>query len=104
MSFDGQIEMRDTFSEALSAIFGLPTEPPPTDGGESPPIEGDIDPQVALLIDQANEAFLAADMALREGNLVLYAEKIAEAEELVRRANELITGSGSVSGDAGSSA
>jgi uncharacterized membrane protein (UPF0182 family) len=90
VSFNGQIEMRETLGEALAAIFGLPTESG-TPGEPGEPFDGTVAEQVAQLVDEANQAFVAADLALREGDLAAYAQSIAIAEEKIREANELIS-------------
>jgi hypothetical protein len=89
VSFNGQIEMRDTLGEALSAIFGLPTDPT-TPGEPGTPLEGTVGEQVAQLVEEANLAFVAADAALRAGDLAGYAEQIAIAESKIRDATDLI--------------
>ena len=105
VSFDGEIEIRDTLAEALDALFGPgaggviqppvtqpPVIQPPPDGE---PLPGDV----ASLIAEAQQAFADADQALRDGNLSLYADKIAKAEARIARAAELLTQAvGAVSG------
>ena len=88
VSFDGQIEMRDTLEEALEAIFGEST------GAEGPgePPTGTVDEQVAQLLQRAADAFAAADAALRRGDIVTWAEKIEEAQEAVEEAARLASG------------
>ena len=46
--------------------------------------------QVRALLDRAQAAFLAADTALRSGDLGGYAEKVAEAQALVQQAVDLL--------------
>lgn len=101
VSFDGQIEIRDTLAEALEAVFGkgagggptTTTTTQPPDGGPSIPSD------VAALIAAAQQAFTDADQALRDGDLALYAQKVAEAESLIAQAAELIAqAEGAVSG------
>jgi uncharacterized membrane protein (UPF0182 family) len=101
VSFDGQIEIRDTLREALEAVFGEgaggPTTPP--DPGEPPPDDGPIPSDVAELIEAAQRAFAEAEQALRDGDLATYAARIAQAEALIEQAAELIAqAEGAVSG------
>lgn len=97
VSFDGQIEMRDTLDQALGAIFGEST-----DGGDGPtqPPTGTVDEQVAQLLQQAADAFAEAEFALRRGDLVAWAEKIDEAQQAVEEAARLVQGSELVEADA----
>ena len=87
-----------TLSEALLA--STTGQQPSTGGGEEPPPIGTIDEQVADLLDQAVEHFLAADVALRAGDLATYQRELQAAQTLVEQANELLvqqTGGASVS-------
>ena len=52
-----------------------------------------------LEIDQAADAFEAAEAALRRGDLVEYAEKIEEAEQAVADAVELLSQSAGTGAD-----
>jgi uncharacterized membrane protein (UPF0182 family) len=90
VSFDGNIQMRESLDGALAAIFGRapggpdePVTPPPTTPTEIPD-------EIASLLSAAQEAFDAADAALRDGDLATYAEKVAEAQSLLDRAVDLI--------------
>jgi hypothetical protein len=103
VSFDGQIEMRETLGGALSAIFGLPSEPS-TPGEPGTPLEGTLAEQVTQLVEEANLAFVAADAALRDGNLVVYAEQIAIAETKIREATDLINAAQGVAEETGGAA
>jgi hypothetical protein len=97
VSFDGQIEMRDTLDESLEAIFGEST-----DGGGDPtqPPTGTVDEQVGQLLQRAADAFAEAELALRRGDLVAWAEKIDEAQQAVEEAARLVAGSEPVGADA----
>ena len=103
VSFDGQIEIRDTLGEALVAIFGegaggRPPVTGPPDPGE-PPEPGPIPSDVAELIAAAQQAFGDADAALRDGDIARYAALIAEAKSLIDQAAELLSDAvGAVSG------
>ena len=101
VSFDGQIEIRDTLGDALDALFGA--------GGGRPPVVQPPDPgtppddvpitDVAALIAATQQAFADADEALRAGDLGRYAAKIAEAEDLIERVSQLLSEvAGAVSG------
>jgi uncharacterized membrane protein (UPF0182 family) len=93
VSFNGQIEMRDTLDQAIAAIFG---EAP--DGGTGGDGDGDggdggtteVPEEVESLLQAAQEAFAEADAALRAGDLATYADKVAEAESFIERALNLI--------------
>jgi uncharacterized membrane protein (UPF0182 family) len=89
VSYDGDIEMRDTLGEALDAVFGAGTpavvEPPPPTG------DGVVVPEeVAALVDAAEQALAEADAALRSGDLGTYADKVAEAQGFIERAASII--------------
>ena len=87
VSYNGAIEMRDTLDQALDAVFGAeePETPPPTDG------DGVVVPEeVASLVEAAEQALAAADVALRSGDLGTYADKVAEAQGFIERAATII--------------
>ena len=93
VSFDGQIEIRDTLAEALEAVFGEGTGPPPTTPPDQEPPDGEPPVtlnDVAALIEAAQQAFTDADAALRAGDLSRYAELVAEAQRLIDQASELL--------------
>jgi hypothetical protein len=101
VSFDGRIEIADTLDEALLAVFGEASAEGPDgaedrtdDGGDTTtePPSGTIEEQVRVLLARANAAFVAADAALRDGDLVTYAEKIEEAAQAIEEANALLDG------------
>ena len=96
ISFDGQIEMRDTLEEALEAIFGPSAGGGDGTGdGETPQLPtGTVDEQVAQLLQEAADAFAAADAALRRGDIVTWTEKIDEAQQAVEEAARLASGAG----------
>jgi uncharacterized membrane protein (UPF0182 family) len=98
--FGDRIVMRNSLDEALSAVFG--EGPPPTvvEPGETPVTPVDpgelpdgVDAQVMALLLQADEAFQRADAALRNGDLGMYADEIAEAQRLIGEATALLQGS-----------
>jgi uncharacterized membrane protein (UPF0182 family) len=97
VSFDGQIEMRDTLDQALEAIFGDSTG---GDGDPTQPPTGTVDEQVGRLLQRAADAFAEAELALRRGDLVAWAEKIDEAQQAVEEAARLVAGSEPVGADA----
>ena len=93
VSFDGQIEMRDTLEEALEAIFGPSAAGDGGEDGEIPePPTGTVDEQVAQLLQEAADAFAAADAALRRGDIVTWTQKIDEAQQAVEAAARLVSG------------
>ena len=70
-------------------------EPPTGEPGEEPePPEGTLTEQVASLLTEASELFDEADAALRDEDLVTYAEKTDEARALVDQAERLIEDAG----------
>ena len=84
--FEDRIIMRPTLNEAIAVIFG--TEP--TDPGTGPDDPIQVDGTVAELLQQAEDAFDAADTALRAGDLARYAEQVEEAQALIAQALALI--------------
>ncbi|MGI9626367.1 MAG: UPF0182 family protein, partial [Longimicrobiales bacterium] len=84
--FEDRIIMRPTLNEAISVIFGTETTDPGT--GPDDPIQ--VDGTVTELLQQAEDAFDAADAALRAGDLARYAEQVEEAQALITQALALI--------------
>ncbi len=84
VSFDGDIEMRNTLDEALAAVFGAT----PDGGDQEPPPQtgGDVPEEVAALLDAAAQALADADAALRNGDLAGYQAKVDEARDFIARA------------------
>jgi len=92
VSFDGQIEMRDSLSEALSAVFGVSNGDGAADDGETTdPPTGTIEEQVIELLSRADQAFQDAEAAMRNGDLVTWAQKIEEAQAAIEEASNLLT-------------
>jgi hypothetical protein len=60
------------------------------DGGEQPPPQGTEEQQIQALLDQAAQHFVAADAALRAGDLATYQSEIAAAQDATTQAQELI--------------
>ena len=98
VAFGDRIAIRDRFQDALVAVFGAapetqeetpgaeePTEPTPTEPGAVPA-------SVRELLDQAAQAFAAADAALRAGDPVEYARKVQEGRQLFDQAREAAGG------------
>ena len=71
-----------------AATGGEPGGEPPPDGGT-----GTVDQQVQQLLTQAVEHFVAAEAALRNGDLATYQSELEQAQGLVERANDLVAGS-----------
>ena len=92
VSYNGDIQMRETLGQALDAVFGVGTgaavDQEPGAGDGEP--DGDVPQEVAALVDAAEQALIAADAALRDGDLGTYADKVAEAQSLIERAAALI--------------
>ncbi|MCU0281450.1 MAG: UPF0182 family protein [Acidimicrobiia bacterium] len=89
--FGNQIVMRETLAQALTEVFGEETTPTTTTTTQ--PGGGEISDQVRALLDRAQAAFVAADTALRNGDLAGYAARVAEAQALVQQAVGLLGGS-----------
>ncbi|MFH1331539.1 MAG: UPF0182 family protein [Actinomycetota bacterium] len=89
--FGNRIVMSESLAEALAAVFG---EGPstPTTTTTMVPGGGEVSDQVQALLDRAQAAFVAADTALRSGDLAGYAAKVAEAQALVEQAVGLLGG------------
>jgi hypothetical protein len=62
----------------------------PPDGGEQPPPQGTEEQQIQALLDQAAQHFVAADAALRAGDLATYQSEITAAQDATTQAQELI--------------
>jgi hypothetical protein len=92
VSFNGQIEMRDSLSEALTAVFGVPNGAGDGtgDGGTTDPLTGTIEEQVVELLARADQAFIEADEAIQNGDLVTWAQKIEEAQAAVEEATRIL--------------
>jgi len=81
--------LSEAIEEASGAITGgEPGGEPPPDGGT-----GTVDQQVQQLLRQAVEHFVAAEAALRDGDLATYQAELEQAQALVERANDLVAGS-----------
>ncbi|MEA3509836.1 MAG: UPF0182 family protein [Actinomycetota bacterium] len=94
VSFNGQIEMRDSLSEALSAVFGVSNGAGDGDDGETTqPPTGTIEEQVIELLARADQAFQEAEAAMRNGDLVTWAQKIEEAQAAIEEASLLLSAS-----------
>ncbi len=94
VSYNDQIEMRETLGSALDAVFGAGTgaavdqEPGTTVEPEDP--GADVPEEVAALIEAAEQALADAEAALLNGDLGTYGDKVAEAQDLIARAATLI--------------
>ncbi len=90
--------MRDSLSEALSAVFGVADGvgdgDGDGDGGETTePPSGTVEEQVIELLTRADTAFKEADAAMRSGDLVTWARKIEEAQAAIEEASRVLAGS-----------
>jgi uncharacterized membrane protein (UPF0182 family) len=102
---NNRIAMESTLAEAIISVFAdtAPTIPPPetevtppTEAGEEveatrPPATGtiEVDPEVQALIQSANEHYLAAEAAQREGDWATYGDEIEALQEDLTRLLEL---------------
>jgi uncharacterized membrane protein (UPF0182 family) len=98
VSFNGQIEMRDTLDQAISAIFGDTPDGPDDGTGNGDGGTTEVPEEIESLLQAAQQAFDEADTALRAGDLSTYADKVAEAEGFIERALLLIGDSGESAG------
>jgi uncharacterized protein len=64
----------------------------PPEDGEQPPPQGTEEQQIQALLDQAAQHFVAADAALRAGDLATYQSEIEAAQDATTQAQELIAG------------
>jgi uncharacterized membrane protein (UPF0182 family) len=90
-----KVVMGERLDDALNLLFGQPV-PSVAQGpiGEAPgsPQAALSDPRVVRLIQQAIDAFAAADQALRAGNLGGYQSQTQAAEAALQEAQRLIQG------------
>ncbi len=83
--YGNQVVLGSSLDAALEEVFGEgtgePSRPPPTDGE----VPGDV----LSLLEDAEAAFQAAEMALREGDLAEYQRQIDLAQDLISQALEM---------------
>jgi uncharacterized membrane protein (UPF0182 family) len=97
VAFGDRIAIRDTFQDALVAVFGAapetleegPTGQEPAD--TTPTVPGGVSGESRRLLDQAAQAFAEADAALRAGDPVEYARKVQEGRRLFEQARQATT-------------
>ncbi len=94
VAFGDSIAIRDTLQEALVAVFGdapdtLEERPSTQSSSEgAPETTGDVSDEAEQLLDQAAQAFAAADVSLREGDPVGYARHMQEGRDAFERARQ----------------
>jgi uncharacterized membrane protein (UPF0182 family) len=97
VAFGDRIAIRDSFQDALVAVFGAAPETleEGPGGGEPPdtppPGPGDVPGETRTLLDRAAQAFAEADAALRAGDPVEYARKVQEGRQLFDQARQATT-------------
>ncbi|WP_193611936.1 UPF0182 family protein [Nocardioides lijunqiniae] len=97
VSYGGEVGVGTTMTRALADALGASeSDVAPGDGGETPPDTeeppaptGSVEEQIRDLLTEAQEAFDAADAALRAGDLGTYEEETTKAQEAVNQAVEL---------------
>jgi uncharacterized membrane protein (UPF0182 family) len=86
--YAGRAVLGTTLSDALGQLFtGLKPEAPPggtPPGGQTPP--GGVAPTVAALLDQADQAYNDAQVALKAGDLAGYQRAVDRVADLIRQA------------------
>jgi uncharacterized membrane protein (UPF0182 family) len=102
VSYDGEVGIGTTLTQALADAVGVSIEPPdneppdnePPDNeppdNEPPDNTGTVNQQIAQLLRQADAAFDAADAAYARGNLVEGARQTEKAQELIAEALALV--------------
>jgi hypothetical protein len=91
----GEVALGSTLEEALDAAIGAdegPDEQPGEPGEEPEQPTGPTEQQIEALLADALEHFVAADEALRAGDLATYQDEIALAQDLVAQAEALAAG------------
>jgi hypothetical protein len=83
----GDVGLGSNLAQALNDSFGAPVVPPEPGGGPTP--GGNVQRQIAQLLQQALNHFAAADAALKAGNLATYQAEVNAAQAAIRRAEQL---------------
>jgi uncharacterized protein len=83
----GDVGLGSTLTQALNDSFGATVIPPPSGGG--PTQGGNVQRQIAQILQQALNHFAAADAALKAGNLATYQAEVNAAQAAIRRAEQL---------------
>jgi uncharacterized protein len=86
--FGDQVEWAETLDGALALIFGEGVGPV----GPPPPPDTPNGATIEELLNQAADAFAAADRALRAGNLSEYQRQVDEAQRLIEEAQSILAG------------
>lgn len=88
--FGQSVGIGETLNEALNEVFGgdsgVDTQEGPASDPTEPAPNGDLPPDVAAALNDADQAFQEADAALRKGDLAEYQRKVDEARQALRRA------------------
>ncbi|HXV69866.1 MAG TPA: UPF0182 family protein [Acidimicrobiia bacterium] len=87
--YSDQVEWADTLEGALSLVFGAGQGDGQGDGDGGVP--GDAS-TLEQLIQEAEDAFAAADAALRNGDLAGYQQWVGEAQSILQQIAELVEG------------
>jgi len=93
-NYNGKVAIGNSIGDAMSQLFsgfsavvGDVSGSTPSDGGSKPPVTGTTAQE---LLQQAEQLFNEAEAALRAGDLGLYADKEAQARDLVQQALDLL--------------
>jgi uncharacterized membrane protein (UPF0182 family) len=91
-----EVSIGTSLDEALDAAIGADGAEPQEPGEPTEPTEptGSVEQQIEQLLAEALTHFVAADEALRDGNLATYQLEIDRAQELVAQAEALAAGGG----------
>lgn len=98
--FGEHVGIGDTLKAALDQVFQgdagaetgeKPVETPPPSGEQTPPAsEADSKEQAKALLKESTDLFVAADQALKSGDLATYQQKTNEAKAKTEKALELL--------------
>jgi uncharacterized membrane protein (UPF0182 family) len=89
--YSDRVEWADSLDGALSLVFGTAEDDGDGDGDGDGDIPGDTS-TLEELIQEADDAFSAADAALRNGDLAGYQQWVREAQSILDEIADLVAG------------